>query len=190
MEIKGIKVAGGLAAAMTALTLGLSACQGTTAGTGAGTPAAAPSSTAASAGASQGGKESSGTPGEAVSAWVTQILQERYVDACKASVAVADPTAQCTDDPKNKAVRAFKRLHDAWAKPGVTLPPTGKVEVAKVDANGDTVTVPDTAVKVDGKTLRDLELIGSSGDTSSFKLDLKVQKKDATWYVSDMSIKA
>ncbi|KAA9159668.1 hypothetical protein FPZ12_019930 [Amycolatopsis acidicola] len=79
-------------------------------------------------------------------------------------------------------------MHDAWAKPGVKLPPEGKVEVSGVTATGDKVTVPDTAVTVDGKSLHDLELIGSTGDVSSFKLSLETTKKDGAWYVSDWNI--
>ncbi|MFD2420555.1 hypothetical protein [Amycolatopsis pigmentata] len=189
MEIKGIKATGGLAAMATMLTLGLSACQQHT--EGAANPVAASSSANTSAAApSSKASSQAATPGDAVSAWVTQVLQEKYVDACKTSVAIVAPSTSCTDDGNNDVISAFKHLHEAWAKPGVTLPPKGKVEVAKIDAKGDSATVPDTAVKVDGKTLRDLELIGSSGNTSSFKLDLKTQKKDGVWYVSDMHISA
>lgn len=180
MGYKGMT--GGFAVAVTALTLGISGCQSPTVGAPA--PAAAPQNTAVSPGNEESAQ--AGTPGAAVAAWVTQILEEKYVEACKASVAVADPATSCTGE--SRATRSLKQLHEAWAKPGVTLPPKAKVEVGKVDAKGDSVTVPDTAVTVDGRTLRDLELIGATGNTSTFKLDLKVQKKDAIWYVSDMKL--
>lgn len=45
-----------------------------------------------------------------------------------------------------------------------------KVDVTGVAPESETVVVPDTAVRVDGQTLRSLELIGSTGDTESFGL--------------------
>ncbi|MBB1152520.1 hypothetical protein H4281_05215 [Amycolatopsis sp. DR6-1] len=81
-------------------------------------------------------------------------------------------------------------MHDAWAKPGVTLPPQGKVTVDEVSTSGDQVTVPDTAVKLDGRTLRSLELIGSTGNTSSFSLAFKVQKHEGAWYVQGFDLNA
>lgn len=169
--------------AAAALTLGLSACQSQTTGAAAG-PVVAPPSVSASA-AGSGDSSRADTPGAAVSAWVTQILEEKYAEACKASVAVAKPSTSCAGE--NQVIRTFQQLHTAWAKPGVALPPKAKVDVAKVDAKGDTATVPDTSIKVDGRTLHDLELIGATGNTSSFKLELKVQKKNAVWYVSDLN---
>ncbi|OXM64249.1 hypothetical protein CF165_27165 [Amycolatopsis vastitatis] len=81
-------------------------------------------------------------------------------------------------------------MHDAWAKPGVELPPKGTVEVADVTAKGDRVTVPDTAVTLDGRTLRSLELVGATGDTGSFSLSLKVEKRGGAWYVTGFDLKA
>jgi hypothetical protein len=102
----------------------------------------------------------------ALERWVTQILQEQYTEA----------------------LASAKSLREAWAKPGVKLPPQGKVEVAEVSAKGDEVTVPDTAVKLDGRTLRSLELIGATGDTGSFELSFKMQKHKGAWYVESFDL--
>jgi len=161
------------------LLMGLSAC-GSAEVAGAAGPATPPPSVPAGPGAAA-------TPEAAVAAWVPQILREQYTEACLSSVLVndsgGDPATTCKSA---KMTRTLKGLHDAWSKPGVT--PDSKVTVAKVDAQGDEAKVPDTSVKVGDRTLRDLELIGSSGNTGSFKLELKVRKKDGAWYVSDMNI--
>jgi hypothetical protein len=131
------------------------------------------------------------TPGAAVERWVTQILQEQYTEACLSSApalpAGRDAESLCR---RPEAAASAKSLHEAWAKPGVELPPAGKVEVATVAAKGDQVTVPDTAVKLDGRTLRSLELIGATGDTGSFSLSLKVEKHAGSWYVTGFDLKA
>ncbi|MEV7095342.1 hypothetical protein AB0M80_21120 [Amycolatopsis sp. NPDC051045] len=131
------------------------------------------------------------TPGAAVERWVTQILEERYTEACLSGApllpAGQDAEALCQSPA---ALASAKSLHEAWAKPGVELPPGAKVEVATVPATGDKVTVPDTAVELDGRTLRDLELIGATGDTGSFSLSLKVEKHAGAWYVTGFDLKA
>ncbi|WP_245617141.1 hypothetical protein [Amycolatopsis taiwanensis] len=195
-----VSQAGRLTTAVVALALGLTACGSKDTGTtGTGTsPVSVPAASApsGSASASSNNTDSAGgarTPGEAVSAWVTQILQEEYTKACQSSAVVAaeagqDPATMC--ESGGGAVSSMKHLHDAWAKPGITLPPAAKVKVDDVDPKGDTATVPDTSIKLGDKSLRDLELIGSSGDTSSFRLDLQVVKKDGAWYVGGMDISA
>ncbi|MEV4052819.1 hypothetical protein AB0J55_16680 [Amycolatopsis sp. NPDC049688] len=50
--------------------------------------------------------------------------------------------------------------------------------------------VPDTAVKLDGRTLRDLELVGTTGDTGSFSLGIKVAEHEGAWYVTGFDLKA
>ncbi|MFF1615064.1 hypothetical protein ACFVYA_45620 [Amycolatopsis sp. NPDC058278] len=144
---------------------------------------AATSSAAAASGAE--------TPGRAVERWVTQILQAQYTEACLSS-APALPAGQDAESlcRKPQALTSAKSLREAWAKPGVKLPPAGKVEVGTVKATGDKVTVPDTAVKLDGRTLRSLELIGASGDVGSFSLSLKVEKRERAWYVTGFDLDA
>ncbi|MEU4250897.1 hypothetical protein AB0F15_26170 [Amycolatopsis sp. NPDC026612] len=131
------------------------------------------------------------TPGAAVERWVTQILEERYTEACLSGApllpAGQDAEALCQSP---QALSSAKSLRAAWAKPGVDLPPQGKVEVAAVPAKGSKVTVPDTAVELDGRTLHSLELIGATGDTGSFSLSLKVEKHAGAWYVTGFDLKA
>ncbi|WP_245633587.1 hypothetical protein [Amycolatopsis jejuensis] len=129
------------------------------------------------------------TPGAAVEAWVTNILTERYKEACLASAPVSapgkDPETECADPSR---ISAAKSLREAWAKPGVKLPPESKVEVTGVPADGDKVAVPDTAIKLDGRTLHSLELIGATGNTDGFSLKITAQKHDGKWYIGDMDI--
>ncbi|EQD81444.1 hypothetical protein N599_36175 [Saccharopolyspora erythraea D] len=121
--------------------------------------------------------------------FVTQVLQERYSQTCIASAPVLevdqDPAAFCA---RQEVTRSLAVLRNAWAKPGVKLPPEGKVAVTGVVEEGDTVTVPDSAITLDGRTLRELELIGSSGDTGSFSLSLEVKKHENAWYVGSWDI--
>jgi Tfp pilus assembly protein PilW len=131
------------------------------------------------------------TPGAALERWVTQILAEQYTEACLSS-APALPAGQDAESlcKQPVALASAKSLRRAWAKPGVELPPRAKVEVADVTAKGDQATVPDTAVTLDGRTLRSLELIGATGDTGSFSLSLKVEKHAGAWYVTSFDLKA
>ncbi|MEV4051922.1 hypothetical protein AB0J55_12130 [Amycolatopsis sp. NPDC049688] len=131
------------------------------------------------------------SPGLAVERWVTQILQEQYTEACLSGApalpAGQDAEALCR---KSQVAASARSLREAWAKPGVKLPPDGKVEAAAVPATGDKVKVPDTAVKLDGRTLRSLELVGATGDTGSFSLSLKVEKHAGAWYVTGFELNA
>jgi hypothetical protein len=174
------------AAALLATACGPAGVAGTAgpATTGPISPAAPTSSARAASGAE--------TPGLAVERWVTQILQEQYTEACLSSAPVLLPAGQDAETlcRKPEALASAESLHEAWAKPGVELPPTGKVEVATVKPAGDRVTVPDTAIKLDGRTLRSIELVGATGDTGSFSLSLEVRKHSGSWYVTGFDLKA
>ncbi|UKD52286.1 hypothetical protein L3Q65_30805 [Amycolatopsis sp. FU40] len=177
------------AALVPAILLSLAAC-GSTDVAGTPGPAAPPPSTAPKPSEAE---PASGAPAyqTAVERWVTQILQKHYEKACLSSAPVLPPGKDAKTLCKSPAARkSAESLHDAWAKPGVTLPPQGKVTVDEVSTSGDQVTVPDTAVKLDGRTLRSLELIGSTGNTSSFSLAFKVQKHEGAWYVQGFDLNA
>lgn len=188
---QAVVVAGGLA-----LAIGLVGC-GTTdtvSGLAQSTPSAsapaattsAPSSGSGSGSSSAGGAK---TAAAAMTSFVTQVLQQHYAKACKDNAPGAAPgQAPATVCAKPEMTKTLTSLHDAWAKPGVQLPPVGKVKVSALSPQGDSVTVPDTAVTLDGHTLHDLELIGSSGDTSSFKMSFVVTKVNGSWYVSNFNI--
>lgn len=181
-----------LTAAVVALAVVVTGCQSKGATwTGAGSTqataeSASPENTNESAGA--------GTPADAVAVWVTHVLQEEFTEACQLSATVsAEETGQDAETlcaSEGDGIQAMTQLHEAWAKPGVTLPPEATVEVDEVEAQGDTATVPDTSIRIGDMSLREIELIGSSGDTDSFQLSLQVQKQDGSWYVSglDMSV--
>ena len=95
----------------------------------------------------------------------------------------SDPQTKCAAPEVAKTLTA---LHDNWAKPNqVTLPPEGKVTVDPVKPTGNTATVPDTAVKVDGRTLHELMLIGA-GNVSG-QIAFKLQQIDGAWYVAGFS---
>jgi hypothetical protein len=125
----------------------------------------------------------------ALERWVTQILQEQYTEACLSGAPVL-PAGQDAETlcKKPELLASAKSLREAWAKPGVKLPPEGEVEVTGVTAKGNEMTVPDTAVKLDGRTLHSLELIGATGDTASFSLTFKMEKHEGAWYVQGFDL--
>lgn len=159
---------------------------------------AASDETSASSGAasSSAGSSSAATPGDALVGWVTDILETRYQKAClDAAPAIApgqDPQKVCSGQQISQFDSVAKSLHEAWAKPGIALPPSGRVAAtaAANSAGGSSITIPDTAITVDGHTLHALELIGSSGDTSAFSMTFDVKKIDGAWYVYDWNINA
>ncbi|CAM3731366.1 hypothetical protein KIPE111705_22080 [Kibdelosporangium persicum] len=182
-----------LAVLVPAMAFGLAACSSTVAGTGTAAPSdgTSPSATSPSATSkSSSANASADSPAAAVESWVTQILQKRYKEACLAS-APAMTTDQDAETLCNgpEVKRTLESLHEAWAKPGVKLPPQAKVTATGVTPQGDTVTVADTAISVDGRTLRELALIGATGNVESFSFSLEVKKHNGTWHVGDMNIK-
>ncbi|WP_409462451.1 hypothetical protein [Amycolatopsis sp. GA6-003] len=175
--------------AAPAILLSLAAC-GSTDVAGSPGPAAAPPSSAPQPSAAETASGAS-TYQIAVERWVTQILREQYEEACLSSAPAMPPGKDAKTLCKSPAARkSAESLHEAWAKPGVALPPRGKVTVDQVSATGDEVTVPDTAVKLDGRTLHSLELIGATGNTSSFSLAFKVRKHEGAWYVQGFDMNA
>lgn len=121
-------------------------------------------------------------PGPALRSWVSLVLQGKYQEACLATEDVADgdqDPASCTN---SVVVKGLTDLHDRWAKPGVDIPPKGKVTVARLKPREDTAMASDTAVKVNGRTLHDLMLIGDPDATSTVSFVL--HKRDGVWYVA------
>lgn len=124
------------------------------------------------------------TAAGAAESFVTWILQERYTQACLSTAQVADPKlnleAMCRGPQPG---RMMTSLRSAWAKPGVTLPPEAEVKVTNITQHGTTARVLDSEMTLDGRTLRELELIGAVGDVGSFHLSFDMRKKDGLWYV-------
>ncbi|MEV7043676.1 hypothetical protein [Amycolatopsis sp. NPDC051061] len=180
-----------LAPLVPAVAVGLAAC-GSVGVSGSAVAVTSPSASPASASpeTSQAQPASGAeTLQGALERWVTQILQEQYTEACLSGAPLL-PAGQDAETlcRKPAALASAKSLREAWAKPGVKLPPEGKVEVAGVTAQGNEVTVPDTAVKLDGRTLHSLELIGATGDTGSFSLTFKMEKHEGAWYVQGFDL--
>lgn len=139
----------------------------------------------------ESGKGNGRTPASALKYWVTQVLEQHYTEACEATAPAAAPG----QDPKTvcgspDATRIGTQLHQAWTKPGVNLPPAGKVKVkAPASPQGNELTIPDNAVTVGGKSLHDIELIGPGGaTTTSFSMTFTLKKIDNTWVVGDFHL--
>ena len=169
------------------LLAGVAACGSTTtAGSAVATAtstAPATSTTTAAPDKAQGAK----TPEAEVVAWVTDVLEAHYTKACLRSM--APPGMDIATACKNpEAIHTLTSLHDAWAKPGITLPPKSTVQVTGVTTNGDTATVHDTTITVGGHTLNSLMLIGATGDVGGFGMSMSLQKQNGQWYIGDMNM--
>ena len=147
-------------------------------------PATNPS-TVTSSGTS--GSRGADSPKAAVIALVTDILEKRYTEACMLNMPPAG-TDIATECQKPEVTAVLQHLHDAWAKPGITLPPTSQVNVTTVATSGRAASVQDTAITVDGHTLHSLMLIGATGDTGSFGMSLSLKEQNARWYIGDMNM--
>jgi hypothetical protein len=169
------------AALSAAALLGAASCASSSAGTG--KAASNPTTTAATTTASAADART--TPAGTVSAWVADVIENRLDAAC---ALMAQNGKAATGNQCTQGATAFQSLRSAWTKNVVTLPP--KVTVSKVSVSGDSGTVADTDVTVDGHTLRALELIGASGQTGSFSLTLSLQRLSTGWYVSNLNINA
>lgn len=181
-----------LAVTVPLLALTLGAC-GSAESAGSAAQESAKSSTTQTSTATSsagGGSEQAGfaTPEAATKAFVTRVVQKRYDDACAAIVFPEAPDNKQKKSKQCKATPMLNSLHTAWAKQGVALPPDAQVQVTKVSTNGDTATVQDTDITLDGHTLREIELMGATGKPKSFKLALKLKKTDGAWFVSDLSM--
>lgn len=182
-----------LAVLVSAMAFGLAACGSSVAGTGVAASSGGTSPTATpptGTSKSSSANASADSPAAAVESWVTQILQKRYTEACLASAPAMAPDQDAeTVCNGPEAKKTLESLHEAWAKPGVKLPPQAKVKATGVTPQGDTVTVADTAISVDGRTLHELALIGASGNVESFSVSLELKKRNGTWHVGDLHIK-
>jgi hypothetical protein len=182
-----------LAVLVPAMAFGLAACGSSVSGTSTAAPSGGTRSTATPPSAtskSSSANAPADSPAAAVESWVTQILQKRYTEACLASAPAMAPDQDAeTVCNGPEAKKTLESLHEAWAKPGVKLPPQAQVKATGVAPQGDTVTVADTAVSVDGRTLHELALIGATGNVESFSVSLELKKRNGTWHVGDLHIK-
>jgi hypothetical protein len=156
-------------------------------------PAGTPTeTTSASSGSAAPPSGTGDSPAAAVASWVNDVLEQHYQRACAAEVDAArqqqpgaDVTALCA--PGSMAMHVLTSLHDAWDKPGVTLP--ARIRVTEVATNGDTATVSDKNVLVDGRSLNDLMLVGARlGQGGSFGTTFTVSRTNGVWRLSDMNL--
>ncbi|WP_174505116.1 hypothetical protein [Streptacidiphilus carbonis] len=133
-----------------------------------------------------------GSPTLAVQGWIAAVAEQKHTAACAlmlepGSDGALHPisNAQCTQGAK-----ALDSLRTAWVKGPTALPP--KVSVTAFSSStATTAVVSDTAVLLNGRSLRTLELIGStvpSGGT--FELSLGLSKYRSGWYVSALNMDA
>lgn len=181
------------ALAVTTLT-GAAACgSATTSGTAVASTTTALATTSASAGtdtsaAAGADKPGAATPAALMTDFVTDVLEQHYYKACLLNAPSpgmnVDPATVCQ---QAQAVKALTSLHDAWAKPGVTLPPTSKVTVSPITPKNDTATVTDSQITVDGHTLNALMLIGST-NAGGFAVTWDLVRQQGRWLISTMNL--
>lgn len=126
------------------------------------------------------------TPEALMISFITDVLRRDYQRACLLSVAPkgVDGAAACA---KPAATSTLMALHDAWAKPGIPLPPASRVTVSGITTSGESATVSDTAIAVDGRTLNALTLIGSTNATG-FHLKWSLSRMGGQWYIEQMDL--
>ncbi|HEY2060170.1 hypothetical protein [Amycolatopsis sp. NBC_01480] len=178
---------------LVALLAGTAACTGSAATSGiGGSPVPAPPSTTPSgtSSTSPSGTDAKGaaTPEALMTTFVTDVLQQHYRKACLLNAAPPnsnlDPAKVCASP---EATKTLTSLRSGWAKPGIALPPKGKVTVDKVTPTGDTATVADTGISLDGHTLNALMLIGSH-NAEGFGVKWTLQRKQERWFIGEMNL--
>jgi hypothetical protein len=196
-------IAGG---ALAATIAGLTGCSSDSDSAAAKTPTAS-SSTATDGEEPDEGKKKDGSTASkpsagdqstaegAIAAWVTAVIKGQPKEACllmgdpaaDGAPAQASTSAKCnSDDPE------VKRMQDNLGKFRESFtpePPTDNpnVEVAKVPATGDKVTVPADKVTVDGQTLDKIILSHSTGlEAGQLDVNVESSKIEDAWYVTNL----
>lgn len=128
-------------------------------------------------GTAPGGTDAQGTatPEALMTTFVTDVLEEHYSEAGLLN-------------DHHEDTRTLINLHLWWAKPGITLPPQSKVTVGKITPNGDTATVTDIDISLDGQTLNDLMLIGSHY-AQGFGVSWTLRQQNGKWVISSLDLR-
>ena len=198
----------GVGAAALAAAIGLAGC-----GSGGGSGAAAGShsagvatSTSPSAGASNsdsGSAASMADPTAALQAWVTNVIEGNYSQAClestgmptgSATSSTAAPSAAVCADP-TKIIADGQSIASALSRLRTLFTPAGAesgspdVQVTPIKASGNSVTYDARGITVDGQELDKIVVAHSSGVTAQ-QLDLTfpMTEINGSWYVANFNL--
>jgi hypothetical protein len=180
-------------AALVAVLAAATACTGSAATSGiGGNPMPAPAGTTPSSSSTPSSNtpdaKGAASPEALMTAFVTDVLQQHYRKACLLNTAPPgtnlDPAKVCASA---EATKTLTSLRNGWAKPGIPLPPKGKVTVDEIKPTGDTATVTDTGIFLDGHTLNALMLIGSH-NAEGFGVKWTLQQKQGRWFIGEMNL--
>ena len=191
-------------AAALAAAIGLAGC-GSSGGTGTGTGShsvGVSSSASPSDGASDAAASLS-DPTTALQAWVTNVIEGNYTQACMESTGMptatetsstSAPSATVCADP-TKPIADGQSLASTLDKLRNIFTPVGAksgspdVHVTPIKASGDSATYDARGITVDGQQLDDIVVAHSSGVTAQ-QLDLTfpLTRIDGSWYVANFNL--
>lgn len=196
-EVRGVTIAGGMAA----LLVGLAGCSSSTHGsTAAGTSTSASTNTARAGSA----PEHPGTAHGVLADFVAAIVDKDYSRAC---LDMAAPTSSATNSPLKPATAtqcsagatasadgvspldSLRALHESFTPKNATG--QAMVSVSGGDASGSNspITIHANQIAVDGQSLLKVVVSHSTGvTTSNADLSFVMTMVGGAWYVSDMNI--
>ena len=152
--------------------------------------------------ASSSPKEGSGgqpTAQKAVAKWVTAIVQDRPMGACRVMATPASGSSSAKpntaetcggDSPQaQQTKKSLDPLHRWFTPEQPKNPPS--VKVAKTSVSNGTTTVDGEQVTVDGQTLKAVVFSHSSGVTEDeISIKITASEIDGRWYVADLHFSA
>ncbi|GAA2607535.1 hypothetical protein [Streptomyces axinellae] len=150
------------------------------------------------AGKQQQGPAGASSAQEAVTRWVSAVVQDRPEEACKV---MAMPAEGSSDEAKPKAMgkcgdneaetrktkKQLSRFHTTFTPDKVSNPP--QVNVAEPKGSGDKAAVDGDHIAVDGQTLNAIVLSHSTGvKKGQVDVNVKTSRVDNSWYVTDLGL--
>ena len=189
--------------ATTAL-LGLAGCAGSTVpvASSPATMSQGSGTTPNSSSTSSGDSSAASTPAAALSAWLGDIVDGHYQEACTRMAVSANGTASGTPVPGTPALCAktaqtgsittspetiIKDLHPSFTPKSMSG--QASVKVDPVSATGSSVTIDAKQVSIDGTPLVQVIVSNSTGVTAAeLKVNFTLTRLNQTWYVSNFNL--
>ena len=149
------------------------------------------------------GKERQGPAGassaqEAVTRWVSAVVQDRPEEACKVMAMPAEGSAdkakpktmgKCgnSEAETRKTKKQLSRFHTTFTPDKPSDPP--QVNAAEPQVSGDKAALDGDHIAVDGQTLNAIVLSHSTGvKKGQVDVQVKTSRVDKSWYVTDIGL--
>ncbi|MGW7354066.1 hypothetical protein [Streptomyces sp. NPDC054784] len=149
--------------------------------------------------APKGGTGPASTAKQAITRWVTAVVQDRPDDACAVMIAMSPGDAPAPEKPSPDAVgtcgttpaaaakgkEQLSDMHTAFTPKNPGDPP--RVSVHGPGPSGGALKVGGDHIDVDGQSLTDVILGNSTGlEKGQVAVDLTATRVGGSWYVSDL----